>query len=337
VQGGKAKKLESAAQATAMPEAAQPPLSPIDALTYALVISKIHSSNPDKRELGCVAIEKITDLWEPHKDSKSRAFLTTVWGLVSAAGLAIGESNMFLNRELERESSLTDSKIATAEEAWKARMGKHKSVLTTAVESFEHAKQAVGSLSIPKIVASIGVTTAVFSAAGNEIMNMLVQRFPALSDVKHFTAIIAAALATGAIVLGKKIFGRRYEKKKQNAVKAFELQETDANADFAFAQKRELDRFRAIESDLRIRHMEKVLSLSANVFAKAYRLCIMQYPEAMKEDPHYEEYMLVRNDKGRQASFQFLLDIGKKEAAGLFTADPEFLREPKAANGTLPT
>lgn len=270
-----------------------PPITPIAALGYALIISRVSSSDADKRKISHKAMNELVDLDKTYrKDERARSFIQAVRTLVMTSAITIGESNTSLNRKLESASQCT-----------KANIKHFKEMKDMRSKYLEQSKKVKTLPSITAWFASLGISVGAVAALKTEVMNFVATHFPQLQDLETAAYLAGASLVAGAVLGVRSLMNKVLNRKMENNVKDF--QGKKKGEEEAFAGKR--DGF--VEA-----HVRKVIDVAASVFAETIRLCEAYYPEYLAVMPRYKEYLETRQSKGDKQAKEFILGVGKSEA-----------------------
>ncbi len=285
----------------------EPPLTPLAALSYTLVISCVSSSDAEKRKIAGKAMQRIESL-EKTADKTGRCFLHTAWPLVVSSGIAIGNSNKSLNRELEKAAKCRDSKISQFKEIRNMRTAR-----------MEKSKLVVNVPSMSKWLASIGVSAAAIYMLEKEIVGLvaiymlqkeivgLVGSFSPLADVTYLAYCVATSFVIGAFVGARKLINQVLNRKQETAVSEFHEKKSKVES-----------KFNGIAADLFGKHMDKAVEIAANAFSEVCKLCEAHYPKFLNTDavlgPVYRQYLEIKNSNGEGDAYGYLMEIGKQEA-----------------------
>ena len=287
----------------------KPPLTPLAALSYTLVISCVSSSDADKRKIADKAMRKIESLERKYADEKGRSYLQTVFPLVVSSAIKIGNFNKAVNRRLERAADCRDSKIDNAKDLLDMRMA-----------YLEKSKLVVNVPSIPKWFASIGVSVAAIYMIEKEVVNYIAQ-FPPLADLKNLAYGVAVSAVVGIVMGTRKLINWMLSKKQEKVTNEFYERKGKAES-----------KFNSIEEDLLGKYINKAVEKAANVFAETTKLCEASYQAFISTDavlgPVYTRYVEIRASTGEEAAYRYLMDVGKLEAQRQFS-DSSFFQEAK--------
>jgi hypothetical protein len=306
----------------------EPPLTPAAAPYYSYVISGLSSSDPGKRRIAHKAMQRVGDFERNYKDEVSKSFLRTAWSVVTVSGIKIGESNVELNRGLEHAVNLMKSKISSATQCMNSRIEHYKEIRKMRMEYLEKSKMVRNVPSITTWLASIGVSVAAIYALEREAVNFIANHFPKLGDIRHIIYCVAASLVVGAIIGIKKLINWVLNRKQENVENEFYEKKNEVVALFQKRKSRAEEEFNSKESELVGKHVEKSIELAANVYAKVYVLCEEYYPGYIARDSNYSYYLEVKNSKGENDAYNYLVEVGKREAQRQF-ANHKFFQDYK--------
>ncbi len=254
-----------------------------------------------------------------YSDERAQSYMRTLWPFVVASGIAIGESNTAMNRDLEAAATLRDSKIRGAVDCMQSSIAHHDEIRSMRLKNLEKTKMIRSIPSITTWLASIGVSVATIYALEAEVVKFIADKYPMLQDLKHVTYCVAASLVVGAVIGIKKLINLAINKREESVVNEFQERKTEDLDLFQKRKTRAQNEFNERASELVSGHLAKALDIAGHVYAQVFLLCDTYYPAFIWKDPHYEKYLELRTSKGAEAAYEYLMGIGKQEAERQFS------------------
>ncbi len=274
-------------------KAEYPPITPLAALGYTLVISRVSSSDADKRKISHKAMDELADLDKNYRrDERARSFIQAVRTLIITSGIAIGESNKLLNRKLEITAECTKDNIHH-----------HRDIRDMRLEYLEKSKTVKTLPSVTAWLASLGVSVTAIATLKTEIMNLAATYYPKVQDIEHLFYVTGASLLAGAVLGVRKLMNRLLNKRQEKTKNGFQEKKKD-----------EQDQFRAVEEDAVSTHVAKTVGIAASVYIQVLNLCETYYPGYLELNPQYKEYLEVKKSQGADKAQALIKKIGKAEA-----------------------
>ncbi|MFH1448178.1 MAG: hypothetical protein ABIG39_04905 [Candidatus Micrarchaeota archaeon] len=270
-----------------------PPITPLAALGYTLVISRVSSSDADKRKISHKVMNELADLDKLYrKDERARSFIQAVRTLVLTSGIAIGESNKSLNRKLEKIAECTRDNVLH-----------HRDIRDMHLEYIEKSKTVRTLPSVTAWFASLGISITAIAALKTEAINFVATYYPKVQDIENMFYLAGASLLAGTVLGVRNLLNRLLNRKQEKTMNEFQEK-----------KKKEQDAYRALESRYVRTHVSKSVDTAASVYTEVFKLCEAYYPGYLQVNPQHKEYMEIKRDKGVEEADAHMMEVGRKEA-----------------------
>lgn len=291
-----------------------PPMTPMESLGYILRISMVFSYGKEIRRISH-EIDKRIGKREGKPDDRVEIYVREALPCVMLNGREVKELNSIKRGLIQQKTQDREEAIAAAKKERDVRTGQMEELKDWNMNKLEKSKMKIKPVSLKKWLVSIGISGATVAAMQAEIIRFIGERYQQLQDLKVATYVAAVSLGVGMVLGIRKFVNWRIEKKQEKTLRQFY---GDQNSEIALFEKKKgeaEEKFRSEKERIREDYSVKVSDYAGLTYAKVYQLCERHYPVYISNDANYTQYIGVRDSKGDEEAFNYLVEVGRKEAS----------------------